>query len=147
MHQHFVTVRITWIKNVSIRAQGVVAAIVTQAQWMGALLPPCADHTQRECSIIPLVWLWYSQHSFCWIVINCLRIQNKTSYLNTIEHLIDFGGIFHFEEGAQVSCRVVELYLEPFVSKSNLTAHNQCNCYNHNIVWKKNLMQLFCTLK
>lgn len=46
----------------------------------------------------------------------------KTSYLYTIKRLGDLWGIFHFEEGAQVSSCVVELYLKTFVSKSDLTA-------------------------
>lgn len=44
------------------------------------------------------------------------------SYLHTIKRLGDFWGIFHFEEGAQVSSSVEKLYLKSFVSKSNLTA-------------------------
>lgn len=46
----------------------------------------------------------------------------KISYLHTIKRLSDLWGIFHFEEGAQVSSCVVELYLKTFVSKSDLTA-------------------------
>lgn len=44
------------------------------------------------------------------------------SYLHTIERLGDFWGIFHFEEGAQVSSGVEQLYLKTFVSKSDLAA-------------------------
>ena len=44
------------------------------------------------------------------------------SYLHTIKSLSNFWGVFHFEDGAQVSGRVEELYLKTFVSKSNLTA-------------------------
>lgn len=73
-----------------------------------------------------LFCLWYSQHFQSLITqsrITAQRYKNQTSYLNTVKDLVDFGGIFHFEEGAQVSCRVIELYLEPFVSKSDLTAY------------------------
>lgn len=56
--------------------------------------------------------------------------KRKSSYLDAVEHLADFGGIFHFEEGAQVSRRVVELYLETFVSKSDLAARSQWNHCN-----------------
>lgn len=47
------------------------------------------------------------------------------SYLHTIKHLGDFWGIFHFEEGAQVSSGVEQLYLKAFVSKSDLTANKE----------------------
>lgn len=43
--------------------------------------------------------------------------------LHTIKCLSDFWGIFHFEEGAQVSSSVEQLYLKTFVSESNLTAN------------------------
>lgn len=46
----------------------------------------------------------------------------RTSYLYTIKCVCDFGRIFHFEEGAQVSSSVEKLNLKSFVSKGNLTA-------------------------
>lgn len=52
------------------------------------------------------------------------------SYLHTIKHLSDFWGIFHFEEGAQVSGSVEELYLKTFVSKSDLTADKEFGIIN-----------------
>lgn len=50
------------------------------------------------------------------------KIQKYLSYLHTIKHLSDFRGIFHFEEGAQVSSSIEKLYLKTFVSKSDFTA-------------------------
>lgn len=49
----------------------------------------------------------------------------RSPYLDTIKRVCDFGRIFHFEEGAQVSSSVEKLNLKSFVSKSNLTAEFQ----------------------
>lgn len=49
-------------------------------------------------------------------------IKYRTSYLYTIKRVCDFGRIFHFEEGAQVSSSIEKLNLKSFVSKGNLTA-------------------------
>lgn len=46
----------------------------------------------------------------------------RTSHLYTVKRVCDFGGIFHSEEGAQVSSSVEKLNLKSFVSKGNLTA-------------------------
>lgn len=44
------------------------------------------------------------------------------SYLHTIKRLRNFWGVFHFEEGAQVSRGVEQLYLKTFVAERHLTA-------------------------
>lgn len=53
------------------------------------------------------------------------RVKKHVSYLHTIKHLSDFRGVFHFEEGAQVSSSVEKLYLKTFVSKGDLTANKK----------------------
>lgn len=50
------------------------------------------------------------------------KIKKYLANLHTIKRLGDFWRIFHFEEGAQVSSSVEQLYLKTFVSESNLTA-------------------------
>lgn len=51
-----------------------------------------------------------------------IRVKKYMSYLHTIKRLCNFWGVFHFEEGAQVSRGVEQLYLKTFVAECHLTA-------------------------
>lgn len=78
---------------------------------------------------------------------NCknLELNAKVSYLHTVKHLCDFGGVFHFEEGAQVPGRVEELDLKAFVSKSHLAADKQHRHVRHFSCRCKPLLQVCVT--